>query len=89
MSRTVRAMGPAVSSGTSRGERPLRLIMPGVTRRPTRLLALAGSRIEPPVSSPTPTAARLAATAAPVPPLEPPESRSGAYAQCVSPCTEP
>ena len=75
---TVRAIGPAVSRSTSRGDIPVRLIIPGVTRMPTRLLAPEGRRIDPPVSSPIPTVARLAEIAAPVPPLEPPESRSSA-----------
>lgn len=39
---------------------------------PTRLLYVEGSRIEPVVSVPSPTTPKLAATAAPVPPLEPP-----------------
>ena len=58
------------------GDMPLRLIRPGVTLRPTRLSNDDGRRIEPPVSSPMPMAARLAAIAQPVPPLEPPGSRS-------------
>src|SRR5580704_7067721 len=64
---------------------PVRLINPGVTRTPTMLLKLAGNRIEPPVSSPIPTKPRLAATAAAVPLLEPPHSRSVSYGFFVSP----
>ena len=40
---------------------------PGVTRTPTRLQNDDGRRIDPPVSSPTPTSARFAAIAAAVP----------------------
>ena len=57
---------------------PLRLARPCVPRIPTRLLCDAGMRIEPQVSLPMPTAAKLAAIAAPVPPLEPPGLRSNA-----------
>ena len=49
--------------------------MPGVTRNPTRLQNEAGTRIDPPASSPMPTRARLAATAVPEPLLDPPGSR--------------
>ena len=45
---------------------------PLVGRRPTRLFCDEGMRIEPHVSLPQPTAAKLAAIAVPVPPLEPP-----------------
>jgi hypothetical protein len=51
---------------------PLRLANPCVPRIPTKLLCDAGIRIDPQVSLPIPTAAKLAAIAAPVPPLEPP-----------------
>ena len=57
---------------------PLRLARPCVSRIPTRLLCDAEMRIEPQVSLPMPTAAKLAAIAAPVPPLEPPGLRSNA-----------
>ncbi|MSR13661.1 MAG: hypothetical protein EXR86_03680 [Gammaproteobacteria bacterium] len=74
-SRTVRVMGPTVSCGNTSIETPSRLTSPGVERIPTKLLHDAGRRIEPPQSEPRPTAPRLAATAAPVPALEPPGSR--------------
>ena len=51
---------------------PERLTSPFVGRIPTRLLAEDGERIEFTVSVPIPTTAKFAATAAPVPPLEPP-----------------
>jgi hypothetical protein len=85
---TVRAMGPAVSWKTTRGDMPARLISPGVTRTPTRLQKLAGKRIEPPVSSPMPTVARFAATAAAVPALDPPGSRSVSYGFSVLPLAD-
>src|SRR5574341_1036113 len=45
-------------------------------------------RIEPQVSDPHPTAAKLAAIAAPVPPLDPPGQRRGSYALRVCPPNE-
>src|SRR2546422_1060963 len=55
---------------------PVRLASPCVPRMPARLLWDAGMRIDPQVSLPMPTAAKLAAMAAPVPPLEPPGLRT-------------
>ena len=54
---------------------PVRLTRPRVGRMPTRLLALDGERMEFTVSDPVPAVAKLAATAAPVPPEEPPGVR--------------
>src|SRR5690606_38272145 len=54
---------------------PSRLASPTVGRTPTSWLYDDGTRIEPPVSVPTPRPARLAAIAAPVPPLDPPAVR--------------
>src|SRR5438094_9096573 len=71
MSVTVRPIGPPMSWVLESGMIPLRLANPCVPRIPTRLLWDAGMRIEPQVSLPIPTAAKLAAIAAPVPPLEP------------------
>ena len=51
---------------------------------PTRSLCPDGPRIELPVSVPSPTP-KLAATAAPVPPLEPAVTRSRAYGFFVYP----
>ena len=53
-------------------------------RTPTRLQNEDGTRIEPPQSVPRPTAARLAATAAPVPETDPPGSRLVSYGLRVS-----
>src|SRR5215210_162487 len=58
---------------------PLRLTRPTVGLIPTSPLALEGQTIEPSVSVPTPAVERLAATAAPVPELEPQGLRSRTY----------
>ena len=57
---------------------PPRLVSPMVGRMPTRLVWDDGPRMELPVSVPSPTAPKLAATAAAVPPLEPAGTRSRA-----------
>ena len=46
-----------------------------VGRSPAIPFSAAGMRTEPPVSVPSPPGARCAATAAPVPPEEPPAER--------------
>src|SRR5207247_4179513 len=48
-----------------------------------------GMRIDPQVSDPQPIAPKLAATPAPVPPLEPPGIRVGSYGLQVCPASEP
>src|SRR6476661_1597971 len=70
------------------GTMPVRLTSPCVGRRPNRLPYALGMRIEPHVSEPQPTAAKLAAIAAPVPPLEPPGQREGSYGLRVCPPNE-
>jgi len=75
---TVRVIGPPISCVLESGMIPVRLARPCVPRTPTKLLCEAGMRIDPQVSLPMPTAAKLAAIAAPVPPLEPPGLRSNA-----------
>ena len=77
-SATVRPIGPAVSCVCEIGTMPLRLTSPTVGLRPTSAWTELGQTIEPSVSVPTPTAARLAATAAPVPDEEPHGVRSSA-----------
>ena len=67
---------------------PSRLDSPRVPRRPNRLLCADGMRIDPQVSLPMPAAAKLAATAAPVPPLDPPGLRDGSYGLRVWPPIE-
>src|SRR3954453_23336821 len=68
----------------TRYEVPVRGTTPGVLRTPTRLQNDAGTRMDPPQSVPSPTVAKFAATAAPVPELEPPGSRFGSYGLRVS-----
>ena len=58
---------------------PARLIRPSVGLMPTSPHADDGQTTEPSVSVPMPIAARLAATAAPVPELEPHGLRSSTY----------
>src|SRR5919199_5831704 len=87
-SATVRAIGPIVSWKITRYDEPVRGTTPGVLRMPTRLQNDDGTRIDPPQSVPIPTAPRFAATAVPVPALEPPGSRSSAYGFFVSWLTE-
>src|SRR6267143_6725333 len=76
---TVRHIGPAVSWLCEIGMMPAPLISPSVGLTPTSEQADEGQTIEPSVSVPTPTAARLAAMAAPVPELDPQGLRSSAY----------
>ena len=61
------------------GTMPSPLASPRVPRRPTRAWCAEGMRIDPQVSLPMPKAPKLAATAAPVPPLDPPGLRRGSY----------
>ena len=74
-SKTERAIGPAMSCVSDIGMTPVRLESPRVPRRPTRFWCAAGTRIDPQVSVPIPAAAKLAAIAAAVPPLDPPSTR--------------
>src|SRR6185503_2460934 len=67
---------------------PSRLTRPRVGRRPTRLCAEAGDRIDCPVSLPVARTAKLAAMAAPVPPLDPPGVRVRSYGFLVWPPSE-
>src|SRR5437899_12554913 len=70
-SRTVRAIGPAVSWLCAMGIIPDRLIMPSVGLIPTIPFADEGQTTDPSDSVPTASAQREAATAAPEPELEP------------------
>ena len=85
---TLRASGPAISNVWDKGTTPSRLDKPTVPRKPTRLLCADGIRIEPQVSLPIPAAARLAATVAAVPPLDPPGLRDMSYGFSVCPPIE-
>ena len=75
----MRAIGPAMSASVESGITPPRLVSPIVERIPTSAWCEEGPRMELPVSLPSPTAPKLAATAAAVPPLEPAVTRSSAY----------
>ena len=77
-SATVRAIGPAVSCVREIGMMPARLTSPTVGLIPTMPLFVAGQTIEPSVSVPTASGARLAETATPDPELEPQGLRSSA-----------
>src|SRR5256885_11897194 len=84
-SATVRVIGPAVSWLCAIGTMPVRLTRPSVGLMPTRPLPVDGDTIEPSVSVPMAKAARLAATAAPEPELDPDGLRSSAYGFFVCP----
>ena len=75
MSVTSRANGPAWSRLEAKAIIPKRETVPYVGLRPTIPHSAAGWRIEPPVSVPSAHGARPAATAAALPPLEPPGTR--------------
>src|SRR5262249_56857919 len=64
---------------------PVRLTRPSVGLMPTSALLLEGDTMEPSVSVPIAAAARLAATAAPDPELDPDGVRSSAYGFLVCP----
>ena len=64
---------------------PSRLVSPWVERIPTSAVWEAGPRMEFPVSVPSPTSPRFAATAAAVPPLDPAVTRFRAYGLKVHP----
>src|SRR3954452_19101122 len=78
-SRTVRAMGPAVSWVREMGTIPARLTRPTVGLMPTSPQAEEGEVIDPSVSVPMAAAQRLAATATADPELDPDGHRSRAY----------
>ncbi len=71
-SRTVRAIGPAVSWLSAMGMMPARLTRPTVGFTVTSPFWPAGDRSEPEVSVPIAAAAKPAATATADPALEPP-----------------
>ena len=70
------------------GTMPSPLASPRVPRSPASAWCAEGMRIDPQVSLPMPKAPKLAATAAPVPPLDPPGLRSGSYGLRVWPPSE-
>src|SRR5580698_8548277 len=75
-SRTFPANGPTRSSDEANAINPYRETRPYVGSTPTTPQKLAGCRIDPPVSEPSVATARLEATAAAEPPLDPPGTRS-------------
>ena len=77
-SATVRVMGPAVSCVAEIGTMPERLTRPTVGFIPTRPQLFDGHTIDPSVSVPTVSVARLALAAAPEPALDPHGLRSSA-----------
>src|SRR5437867_3607400 len=84
-SRTVRAIGPAVSCVCEMGITPDRLTRPTVGLMPTMPLIEEGLMIEPLVSVPMAAAHRLVATATAEPELEPEVLRFNTYGFLVSP----
>src|SRR3954469_19872913 len=84
-SPTVAAIGPGESCELETGTTPAVDTVPTVGLIPTQPLSAAGQVIEPSVSVPTASRASPAATAAPLPELEPPEERLSAYGLRVSP----
>ena len=75
-SSTVRVSGPTVSSEKESGIAPARETRPYVGLIAEVPQKAAGSRIEPPVSEPSPAKLARAATEAAVPAEEPPGMRS-------------
>src|SRR5512139_1368868 len=84
-SGTVRAIGPPWSREDAKAIIPYRETRPYVGFTPTTPQREAGWRIDPPVSVPTPAKHSPAATAAAVPPDEPPGIRSVAQGFRVGP----
>src|SRR5919197_5716019 len=78
-STTCRAIGPAVSCCAEIGTTPLRLTSPRVGLMPTTPFWPDGQTIEPSVSEPIATTARLAETETPEPEDEPHGLRSRTY----------
>src|SRR5947207_576039 len=87
LSTTWRVIGPAVSCSAEIGTTPVRLTRPRVGLWPTMSLIPAGHTIDPSVSVPIATWARVAAIAAPEPDDEPHGFRSSTYGLFVWPPT--
>src|SRR5438128_1816262 len=87
-SATVVANGPIWSSDDAKATRPYRDTRPYVGFTPTTPHRAAGWRIEPPVSDPSDSGANPAATAAALPPLEPPGTRLRSWGLRVGPNAE-
>src|SRR5437016_5693726 len=84
-SRTVRAIGPAVSWLCAIGMIPALLTRPSVGLMPTIPFAEDGQTIDPSVSVPIASADRFAETAPPDPELDPHALRSSTYGFFASP----
>src|SRR3954471_5962162 len=84
---TFLVIGPAVSCSAEIGTTPVRLIRPRVGLMPTMPFWPDGQTIDPSVSVPIATGARLAAIPAPEPELEPHGLRSSTYGLLVWPPT--
>ena len=84
-SATVRAIGPTVSKLGQSGKTPSTGIRPQLGFSPTTPQQDAGSRIEQPVSVPRPRSQRPSASAAALPPDEPPVVRPGRSGFCTVP----
>src|SRR5437763_4991368 len=82
---TLRVIGPAVSCSAEIGITPDRLTRPSVGLMPTSEFAPDGHTIDPSVSLPMVTVARLAAAPAPEPLLDPHGLRSSTYGLLVCP----
>jgi hypothetical protein len=75
-SSALRASGPTVSKVQATGTTPRLDTRPIVGRTPVTPHEAAGMRMEPAVSVPRLPGTRSAAAAAPLPPLDPPQTRS-------------
>src|SRR6201996_1184681 len=85
---TLRVSGPAWSSEEAKAIIPKREHEPYVGFKPTIPHSAAGWRIEPPVSVPSAHGARPAATAAALPPEEPPGTRVRSHGLRTAPYAE-
>ena len=84
-SRTVCAIGPAVSNEVQSGMTPFMLSSPALGRCPTMPHSALGQRMEPEVSVPMATTHIPEATAAPAPEEDPPLMRSVSHGFLVGP----
>ena len=88
VSSTVRAHGPPWSSDDAHAISPYRDTVPYVGFTPTVAVSAAGWRIDPPVSDPMASGAWNAASAAALPPPDPPGTRSTFHGLRVGPYAE-
>src|SRR5438270_1858963 len=85
VSATVQVRNPSVASAAADGTSGATEIRPRLGLSPTSPQQEAGIRIEPPPSLPCPNATIPAATAAALPPEEPPAVRERSQGLCVGP----